>query len=134
MIRNDQIQAALVTKLKATSIVTSQLTTADEIREDQWSGTTFVYPNIRVNLISNRPFDPCRQQFDVSFMSFSESDNSEEADKIAGIIATALDDISYIADGMLISLAVTDVLPAFRSDVRTWRAEAKFQGLISAAT
>jgi len=53
---NADIQAAIVAKLKASTQVTAKVS-ALEIREDQWQGTEFVYPNIRVRMISNRPYE-----------------------------------------------------------------------------
>ena len=134
MIRNDEIQSTLVSRVKGIANITSLLTTVTEVREDQWQGTEFVYPNIRIRMINNSPMDTtCRQLFNVSFMAFTEEASSQKADKIAGIIATELHNNSFIANGLLISLTVTDVLPAFRSDVRTWRAETIFRGIVSKA-
>jgi len=62
MLRNDEIQTAIVAYLKTKTAITSLLITEDnptglvEIREDQWQGTEFDYPNIRVRMIGNSPF------------------------------------------------------------------------------
>jgi hypothetical protein len=133
MIRNDEIQTALVSKLKANANVIA-LVSATEIREDQWQGNSFVYPNVRVRMITNIPADKgCLQNFTVSFMALTEDSFSDVADKIAGIIGNEFHDSSFITSGLEISLTVTDVLPAFRSDVRTWRSECVCKGTVCRA-
>ena len=53
MISNNEIQEALTTKLQAETLVLAELSDTNEIREDQWQGTTFSYPAIRINMIRN---------------------------------------------------------------------------------
>lgn len=144
--RNDEIQAALISKLKATAAIVAELTTAGssstEIREDNWQGTEFEYPNIRVRMISNNPTGDLAEcsvcKFSVSIMAFSESYSSLEADKIAGIISTSLNGKSFTASGISLHLRTTNIIPATRVvtgvgitssvDIRTWRAECLIQG------
>ena len=94
-ISNNQIQAGLISKLKnSTALTTGSAVTANEVREDQWQGTQFNYPNVRVRLLSNTPVesvDSCRRtRFTVSFLVFSEDSSSLESGEIAGIINTEL--------------------------------------------
>lgn len=132
MIRNDEIQTAFISTTKGNANIVALLTTSEEIREDQWQGNEFVYPNIRIRMVSNSPMDAdCRQQFTVSFMVFTEDASSEKADKIAGIIAGELHNKAFVANLLKISLFTTNLLPAIRSDIRTWRSEALFQGIVS---
>ena len=51
---NNEVQAAIIARLKAQTTVTAEVL-ATEIREDQWQGTEFSYPNIRVKMLHNRP-------------------------------------------------------------------------------
>lgn len=132
-IRNDELQSALVAYLKTVTAITSLLVTEDvsvganEIREDQWQGTEFNYPNIRVRMVSNNPDCP-GSDFTVSFMVFSQDFSTWEADKIAGIIGTSLNKKSFSQGGVLIYLRTTNLIPAVRSDIHTWRAECLMQG------
>jgi hypothetical protein len=133
VLRNDQIQAALVAYLKGKTDITD-LTGVDEIREDQWQGTNFSYPNVRVRMISNRPVggkDCPLQTITVSFMVFSEDASSLEAEQIAGIINNTLNDITFISNGIMVSLRTSNLIPAVRSDERTWRTEALLEGSVS---
>jgi len=144
--RNDEIQTSIITKLKAVTAITDELdaygSSATEIREDNWQGTEFEYPNIRVRMISNYPrgdtADCTACQFSVSIMVFSESYSSLEADRIAGIISTSLNLKAFTANSLAIVLRTTNLIPATRIvtgaginrsiDIRTWRAECLMQG------
>jgi hypothetical protein len=139
MLRNDEIQAAIVAYLKTKMAITSLLVTEDnltgatEIREDQWQGSIFTYPNIRVRMLPISPFgdsDQCNAStFSVSIMTFSEDASSQEADKISGIINTSLHAKSFVQGSVSMFLRTTNLIPAVRSDTHTWRAECLMQGV-----
>ena len=140
MLRNDEIQSGLITKLKASSTIVAQLVdlngsaVADEIREDQWQGDYFDYPNIRVRLISTTPLGDadCKHvKFNVSFQVFSESQSSLQADRIAGIINNEFHGKQFISEGIAYSLRLNTLTPAVRSDMRTWRSEVVMSGIAS---
>lgn len=142
MIRNDELQAALVARLKANTIITPLLGSgmyADEtwerdIREDQWQGTSFAYPNIRVRLLPTSPLGDreCSQlRFSVSILAFSEAGSSMEADQIAGIINNELHGKTFTSNSIEISLRLASLIPAVRSDDRTWRSEVLMNGIAS---
>ena len=139
MLRNDEIQTAIVAYLKTKTAITSLLITEDnvtgtsEIREDQWQGDNFLYPNIRVRMISNAPFgdsDQCdASTFTVSIMSYSEEASSQQAEKISGIISTSLNAKSFVQGSVSMFLRTTNLIPAVRADTHTWRAECLMQGV-----
>ena len=134
MITNNEIQAALISKLLANTTVTDELDDAEEIRENEWQGTAFSYPNIRVRMISNDPLEntPCTQtKISAGFQVFSEDASSQEADTIAGIIMNALHDKPFSQDGLLIALRMNDLIPAIRSNMRTWKSEVLMNGIVS---
>lgn len=131
-LRNDLVQGALIDYLKTKTDVTNLLTTANEIREDQWQGRDFVYPNIRCRLISNVPFDDCNlADITLSWEVYSEEASSYQADKICGKIRTVLHNKSFDSNGLHFNLRSTDLIPAIRSDEKTWRSEALFTGNVS---
>lgn len=133
LISNADIQSAIVTKLKAATTVTA-LVTATEIREDQWQGTDFSYPNIRVRMIRNSPFESenCSiTDFSVGIQVHSEDASSYEADRIAGIISSVLHGHPWSTSTLNLTLRTTNLVPAIRSDSRTWRAEVLMTGLAS---
>ncbi len=143
MIRNDQVQAAIIARLKSnstiTSLVVSGTSASDEIyrsdiREDNWEATNFGYPNIRVRLLPSSPLgdiDCSLIKFSVSLMAFSEQASSMEADKIAGIINNELHGKTFISNNIEISCRSASLIPAVRTDVRTWRSEALMNGIAS---
>jgi hypothetical protein len=124
MINNLSIQTALVAYLKSKAAITA-VVSVTEIREDQWQGTEFSYPNIRVRMISNRPRETNCDVSEVNFaiQIFSQQDSSIEAEQIAVIINTALHARSFESVGIRFSVQTMNQIPAFRQDVRTWRSE-----------
>lgn len=140
ILRNDQIQAAIIAYMKSKTAITDELVTVDgtdlgstEIREDQWQGDDFDYPNIRVRLIGNSPLDDNCNHSRVTFscMVFSETPSSLQADRIAGIINNSLHENSFTANNITFTCRITNLIPAVRIDARTWRSEALFQALAS---
>jgi hypothetical protein len=134
MISNNEIQAALITKTLADATITAELDDAEEIRENEWHGTEFSYPNIRIRMISNSPLENsnCTQtKVSIGFQVFSEDASSQEADRISGIIMTALHDKPFSQDGLLIALRTSDLIPAIRSNMRTWKSEVLMNGIVS---
>jgi hypothetical protein len=127
VLRNDQIQAAWIDYLKSKADILAELDDTDEIREDMWQGDQFTYPNIRVRLISNTPEEgrDCNlHSVTISTMAFSEDASSQQADRIAGIIMVTLQDTQFTSNGIAFGVRTTDLVPAIRSDDRTWRSEA----------
>ena len=134
MISNNEIQEALIIELQAETTVLVELSDTDEIREDQWQGTEFSYPAIRVKMISNKPLvaSGCDQtKISVGLEVFSEDASSMQADRIAGIIQDALHDKPFSQGSLLIALRTNDLIPAMRSNVRTWKSEVLMNGIAS---
>lgn len=140
MLRNDQIQAGLISKLKANVTILAELVDAngvdvsEEIREDQYKGTDFSYPNIRVRLISATPLadKDCKHiRFSISFQVFSEKDSSEQADKIAGIINNEFHGKQFTANSIAYSTRLVSLVPAVSDGMRTWRSEVVMSGIAS---
>src|SRR3990167_2400923 len=136
MLRNDQIQAGLISYLKANITIVATLvsydSSASEIREDQWKGSDFIYPNIRLRLITNVPLgnEQCNtSQITLSVLIFAEAQSSLEADQIAGIINNELNGMSFESNNIAFSLRITNLVPAIAIDLRTWRAECLMSGI-----
>ncbi len=133
MLRNDQIQAALVAYLKANTTVTAEVP-AVEIREDQWQGRDFTYPNIRVRLISNTPLyagDCNLHRVSLGILVFTEDASSLNSDRIAGIIHSVLHDHHFNTSNITFSLRTTNLVPALRSNIQEWRSEILMSGIVS---
>ena len=135
MLRNDQIQAAIISKLKGNTTIVAELASSAEIKEDQYQGTEFSYPGVRVQLTSNEPLTQdanCpHTRIGLSLLVFTEDDSSLEADRIAGIIHNELHSTQFTINGIAISLHTTNLVPAIRSDIRTWRSQILMSGIAS---
>lgn len=142
MLSNYQLQSAIIAYLKAQSAITDALDIdndgdgADEIREDQWKGSNYTYPNIRVRLITNNPLhddaDCSASRISLSIMVFSEKDSSLECEQISGIIHTTLHGKSFITNGIAFAkLRTTNLIPAISVGLQTWRSECLMTSLVS---
>lgn len=133
MLRNDEIQAALIAKLKGNATIVALLSSSGDIKEDQWQGTNFVYPAVRLQLNSNEPLTPnCPHlRIGLSILVFSETDNSLQADQIAGIINNELHNRQFSSNGIAISLRTTNLIPAVRSERLIWRSQILMTGIAS---
>lgn len=125
LITNNEIQAAIVTWLKSRTLITNEILDSDEIKEEQWQGTAYVYPAIRVRLISNKPENKqgCVQPITLGIQVYTEDASSKNCDRIAGIIGKELHSKQFSASGFLFGMFITDLVPAYRRDAQTWMSE-----------
>jgi hypothetical protein len=125
LIRDDQIQAAWITLLKANTALVAEVS-ATQIKESQPQLTDFSYPGVRVRVGPNipNPID-CGQDVTVRIACFSEDASSQQCMRIAGIIMQQYRDKSFTTSGlgqaMTFTGIKTDLVPAVRQDRRTWR-------------
>jgi hypothetical protein len=140
MKRNDEVQEALIAYLKSKTAIAAEVTFVDEdgnsvidIREDQFQGQSYSYPNIRLRLISNDPIDDnCQHSLATySWMVFSETPDSLQADYIAGIINAQLHDRQFSSNSIAFTSRTTSLVPAVRIDQRTWRSEVIQNAVVS---
>ena len=133
MLTPEEIQAAILSLMKSQGELVSAVQL--EIREDNWMGTTFVYPAYRVavNTLSPQTNGECRPLiFEVAWAvyCFSESTSSKQSAYLAGLVAAAL---------MGKQLKSTTIVPVTRINIpdsgimmpvpegeRFWRAEVNF--------
>jgi hypothetical protein len=133
MLSNNEIQADIVTKLKASALLTA-LVNANEVREDQWKGNSFGYPNVRVSLgqqtpVNNLSCPIVKMPFDV--VCFSENASSKEADQIAYAVMKSLDKIHFTGTYVrFIYLHSVTMEAAIAEDERTWKSTVKFESLV----
>lgn len=133
MISVSDIQAALVSALKADSTIITTVMLADEIRENQWQGKDFVYPNIRVDMLPERPatMSNCEGNYlDVQFRVFSEQTSSKEANDIAVKIANKFHNKAFTSGGHQFFMVCSSLVPANRIDKTTWEAQVRFIGTV----
>ena len=133
MISNNIVQAAIITFLKSKVAITSLLVDnagvphPEEIREVEWQGDTFAYPNIRVDLGTQTDVimeNNCNiWNINFSILVFSEMYSSKEANVILGVIANIMNKFSITSGGVHFVRVICTLVPAIRRDERTWRSE-----------
>lgn len=139
MINNSDIQEAWISKLKADRLSTDSVTT-DEIREDSWKGTDFIYPNIRVKMGLLTPqvnAKPCQIFHSlVSIQVFSAEKSSKQANDMAGIIATRYWGRNFSSEGVrFVNVALDSLAPAEvpENNEEVWVSSVNFNALVQAA-
>jgi len=132
MISFDLLQAAIITALKADVDLVAVV--GDEIREEQWQGTGFAYPGVRVAIGGGRPVgESCVETHSVvnfSVACFSENDSSIEADQLAGLVSDALFLTKIYAATFStgwVRIGGAGVQSARRMVGRYWRSSVEFQ-------
>jgi len=133
MLANNDIQSDIVTKLKASALVTA-LVNVNEVREAQWKGNSFAYPNVRVSMgvqtpVNNLSCPIVKMTFDV--LCYSENASSKEADQIANAVMLSLNDKNFTGTYVrFIYLRSTSMESAKAEDDRTWKSIVKFEALV----
>ena len=134
MIGDETIQSALITKLKLFPSPTGTFTNSAEIRELEWQGDEFVYPNVRLDLEDNRYYfdeqERCQlQEVEFSVYVFSESRSSKQCSQIKTEIINFLVGQGWSNIPLNVRFARVRLLenvPAVRAEERVWRAQARF--------
>ena len=131
MLSNDDIQAGLIAYLKADTTIVALLAAGTSIKEDQWQGTTFVYPAVRVDLGIQLPRANCDgAETTFSILCYSEDASSQEADELAGTVNDQLHRKAFTKSSIRYSIYSQGLIPAIREDDRTWRSEATFHATV----
>ena len=131
MLDNDDIQAGLVAYLKAQTAITDLLSASADIKEDQWQGTTFVYPAVRVDLGPQLPRGDCNaSEITFSILCFDENASSQSTDELAGTVNNELHKKAFTNNSVRFSIYSQGLIPAIRMDDRTWRSEATFRATV----
>ena len=132
LIRTDEVQTALIIDLLANSDVTDELDDVTEIREFNWKGTEFSYPNIRVEIVNANPNESpdCGQSFIGSIYVFSENSSSVQANQIAGIIADEYYHKSLSSNSIFFTSIGVSLISAIAQSERTWRSEVQLESMI----
>ena len=134
MIGDAVIQADIVADLLAFGTLTALLKTTAEVREDQYQGTIFGYPAVRVAIL-NQTYIPDREHCDHALLAFGvrcyvEDASSKNADVLAAIVNTRLHLRNFHGTGWVSWFRSQGLIGALRVDERLWRAEALFGGTV----
>lgn len=139
MIGDEVIQAAIISKLKSLPPFTSSFGSVQgsEIREWDWQGDAFTYPNIRVELEDNKPYydeqERCTlQMVEFSVYIFSEQKSSKECSQIKTNIINTFSIFSNQSLGLKSTPArIVENVPVIRQDENTWRSQIKYSSKVS---
>jgi hypothetical protein len=139
MISNSDIQGAWITKLKSIANITTRVP-AVEIREDNYKGTDFNYPMIRVklgNLTPTAKNNNCLVfNSEVSILVFTEQKSSKQTDDIAGVICTEIWGKSFTLNGVRFTAVTLDSLAPAETperDENAWMSSVNLTALVSSA-
>ncbi len=139
MIASDDLQASIITRLKANTALIAFLTTyaaQNEVRETQWQGAAFVYPAVRVSIGTQNPIGDgvcylTNSEVTFTVHSFSESDSSQQADDLAGLVNTALMGGRLAGTGFGSLVIQSDgLVHAVRTVGRVWQAQGLYRTFI----
>lgn len=133
MIGDETIQQAIVAKFKTLAPFTSSLgqVTSTEVREFDWQGAEFSYPNIRIELEENIPyFDEQRnctlQRVEFSAYIYSEQKSSKECSQIKTSVLNGFTTGFTSNSVKFLEPRILENIPALREDSRTWRSQVRF--------
>ena len=124
------VKRFLISRMKSDTAIVAALPIArkDDIREIEWQGTDFGYPNIRVHVESFERHTPgveCKL-FDVAanILVFAEDASSLKADTIASVIWDALDTKTIGSNSIkLLNIKAKHFGAMWVSEAGLWRSE-----------
>lgn len=137
MISNNSIQAALITYLKANTVLLAKLSSSADIKENQWQGTDFIYPAVRVDLGTQVPDGNPQCNYatlPITVQVFTEDASSLNCDAIAGVVGAILHGANFSNSTYKVTfmrLTVIGLVGAIRRDNLTWYSEVNARALIS---
>jgi len=87
----DEVQLALIERLKADTALVALLGTADQIKETEWQGASFVYPAVRVENTVRPNVAYCPpDDVDITIFCLSEQKSSKQCSLIAARVSKLL--------------------------------------------
>lgn len=121
MLDNNTVQQAWIDNLQADADVLALSSNfPTEIREQDWQGEKFTYPNIRV--MCEVTGGECIDDVFAIISCFSEQKSSKEAQNIAGTIALGWHNSSFTQNGVRISAVRTKTIRAVQEG-GVWKAD-----------
>lgn len=87
----DEVQLALIERLKADSVLVTLLGTADQIKETEWQGANFVFPAVRVENTIKPNIAYCPpDDVEITIFCLSEQKSSKQCSLVAARVAKLL--------------------------------------------
>lgn len=130
MVGNDEIQEQVVSRLKADTALVAWLTALSaesEIRENQWQGTDFTYPAVRVDAEMLDPVaDTCHPRNGLATLTifcFSEQKSSRQCNTLARMVNEAMINGQLFGAGFHSGIILgAGAVAAFQVGTNVWRA------------
>lgn len=131
MIKVNTVQADFIAWLQTQISVTSLLPSADEIREREWQGTDFTYPNIRIAVTIN-PNQCAPHDLEILVIVASEHKSSKQCNTIIGAIVDLIQEKSFsYGNSKFVGLKTQNISKADRGDTIIWEADIDVKGQVS---
>lgn len=125
------VQANFIAWLKTQSSLVNLLANSSEIRETEWQGTDFHYPNVRVSTAITLQRCP-PDTLDITVIVFDEEKSSKRTNQIIGIITGLVQGKSFSYNtSKFVGLDVGRVDKADRGDENIWQATINITGMVS---
>jgi hypothetical protein len=134
MIEPHIIQADIVADILTQASITDLLASAAEVREDQYQGTVYGYPAIRVDIISQTPIVapwPCDlTTLNFTLRVYTEGGSSKSNSIILGAINNAYHRKIFGASTWNCWFRSAGVINPAKQGTKLWRGEAIFTGTV----
>lgn len=120
MTTGNDVQAVFLADLKAKATVTSLLASAGSIKENQWQGTDFVYPAVRLSVDFFPAINRCLHRAEIIVSVFSEEKSSDQASSIAAAIQNAYHGIPFKRNGIQFPTIIVSRVDAPDRSIYAW--------------
>lgn len=130
MIQVNTVQAAFVAWLRTQTTITALVTSA-EIRETEWQGTDFTYPNIRISTLIT-PNQCAPHELELIVVVASDQKSSKQTNQIAGAIIDLIQEKSFTYNAVkFLGLKSEQFSKAGRTEENIWETELSVVGQVS---
>lgn len=122
----ETFQSAWIADLLANPNVTALLGSSREVREVEWQGADFSYPNIRVTLDYFPSIERCGpDDADIYLEIFDEQKSSKKANHIASVIQEEYHGKPFTRNGVRFSTVIVRVIEHPDRDIYAWQRRVK---------
>lgn len=125
MVGIDVLQAGFLAKLKANAAV---LAITTDIRELEYQGRDFTYPNLRLRVVTEDLDETCSSKVQFVVAAFSEKDSSKQCMQLITAAANVFNDHQVKVASLFKTgrIATPGVGGPYRVDLRVWRSDGYF--------
>ncbi len=134
MIAPHVIQADLIADIKTQTTITDLLASANEVREDEYQGTIYRYPTLRLAIIGQtallgpEPCDLANIQFTIR--AYTEHSSSRTNSVLLGAINDVYHRKIFSGSTWVCWMQSGGLINPSRQGPKLWRGEALFEGTI----